>query len=143
MYDVSCSLPPLGKLPFLEELVIQGVETLDHVGHEFLGMNDKTSVVPLTLFPKLKTLQFGDCWWWEEWEDISEDEEENNMITIMPCLQELRIGNCPYLKALPHRLLRKASSLQVLDFYGCPCLDERYNRGDRRDWIKYHTSPRL
>ncbi|KAG8362721.1 hypothetical protein BUALT_BualtUnG0047400 [Buddleja alternifolia] len=130
MYDDSWSLPPLGKLPFLEKLVIEDVQTLHHVGHELLGMNDKTSVVPLTLiFPKLKILQFFDCKRWEQWEDISEEEEENNMIiSIMPCLQELKIVNCRKLKALPHRLLRKASSLQVLVIRNCPYLANRYNR---------------
>ncbi|KAG8369959.1 hypothetical protein BUALT_Bualt14G0067400 [Buddleja alternifolia] len=137
MYDYySWSLPPLGKLPFLEELEIWSVETLDHVGHEFLGMNDKTSIVPLTIFPKLKILEFGNCDKWKEWEDISEEEEENNMISIMPCLHELTIHTCSELKALPHRLLRKASSLQLLKIIRCPYLYERYERETREDWDK-------
>ncbi|KAG8369990.1 hypothetical protein BUALT_Bualt14G0071100 [Buddleja alternifolia] len=71
--------------------------------------------------------------WWEEWEDIS---EENNMISIMPCLQELKIDNCLLLKALPHRLLRKASSLQVLVIEYCPYLTNHYNRETGEDWDK-------
>ncbi|KAG8369989.1 hypothetical protein BUALT_Bualt14G0071000 [Buddleja alternifolia] len=135
VFGYSWSLPPLGKLPFLEELVIKGVETLDHVGHEFLGMkNDKTSLI---LFPKLKTLEFRNCMRWEEWEDISEEEEENNVIiSIMPCLQVLYIYKCSELKALPHRLLRKASSLQVLVIDRCQNLKNQYNRKTGKDWDK-------
>ncbi|KAG8369986.1 hypothetical protein BUALT_Bualt14G0070700 [Buddleja alternifolia] len=122
--DFSCSLPPLGKLPFLEELSIWEVESLDRVGHELLGMNDKTSS---PIFPKLKILLFFECQRWKEWEDISEEEEQNNMISIMPCLQELMIHTCSELKALPHRLLRKAPSREVLKIYNCPYLQNRYN----------------
>ncbi|KAG8370253.1 hypothetical protein BUALT_Bualt14G0097700 [Buddleja alternifolia] len=133
--NYSWSFPPLGKLPFLEELSITGVPTMHDVGHDLLGMNYKTSV-PSPIFPKLKELQFSDCKRWKEWEDISEEEEENNMISIMPCLQVLQIDNCPELKALPHRLLRKASSLQVLKIISCPSLKDRYNRETGEDWDK-------
>ncbi|KAG8370245.1 hypothetical protein BUALT_Bualt14G0096900 [Buddleja alternifolia] len=133
--NYSWSFPPLGKLPFLEELDIGKVPTMHHVGHDLLGMNYKTSV-PSPIFPKLKELQFSDCKSWKEWEDISEEEEENNMISIMPCLQDLRIFFCPELKALPHRLLRKASSLQLLDIYLCPSLKVSHNRETGDDWDK-------
>ncbi|KAL1538213.1 putative disease resistance protein RGA1 [Salvia divinorum] len=100
------SLPAMWKLPFLERLRILEMEQLKLVGREFLGIESSCVVA----FPTLKELKFHSCYKWEEWEDITEEEEESAAISIMPCLILLAIHSCSSLKKLPHRLLRKASS---------------------------------
>ncbi|KAG6395732.1 hypothetical protein SASPL_141856 [Salvia splendens] len=108
------SLPAMGKLPFLETLFICEVEQLMFVGREFLGIESSCDDV-VVAFPKLKVLGFSDCSKWEEWEDITEEEEDSAAISIMPCLTKLRINWCKSLKQLPHCLLHKiSSSLQSL-----------------------------
>ncbi|KAL1538230.1 putative disease resistance protein RGA1 isoform X3 [Salvia divinorum] len=104
------SLPAVGKLPLLESLYIFNLEQLMFVGREFLGIESSSGEV-VVAFPKLKELSFYHCNKWEEWEDITEDEEEESAaISIMPCLTKLSIKSCESLKKLPHRLLRKVSS---------------------------------
>ncbi|XP_047962115.1 putative disease resistance protein At3g14460 [Salvia hispanica] len=109
------SLPAMGKLPFLELLSIYDVEQLMFVGREFLGIESSSDDVA---YPELVSLVFTDCNKWEEWEDITEEEEESAAISIMPCLVYLTISNCESLKKLPHRLLRKlSSSLRSLNIW--------------------------
>ncbi|XP_047978635.1 putative disease resistance protein RGA1 [Salvia hispanica] len=103
------------KLPFLEILEIWYAGQLKLVGREFLGIESSSDVV-VVAFPKLETLKFYDCSKWEEWEDITEEEEESAAISIMPCLTRLSIIYCKSMKKLPHRLLHKvSSSLRELD----------------------------
>ena len=76
-------LPPLGKLPFLESLVIASTKNVREVGDEFLGIElepknksknkkDDYDVV----FPNLKFLKFVDLDNWEEWKEIGAAREE-------------------------------------------------------------------
>ncbi|KAL1538554.1 putative disease resistance protein RGA4 [Salvia divinorum] len=111
LYDLSelSSLPAMGKLPLLENIHIRNVEQLKLVGHEFLGI-ESSSDDDVVAFPKLKRLSIIGCQKWEEWEDITEEEEESAAISIMPYLTVLAIRGCESLKKLPHRLLHKASS---------------------------------
>ena len=55
-------LPPLGRLPFLEELVISEVESVKYIGDEFLGLSSTI------VFPKLKRLYFYEMGEWKQWE---------------------------------------------------------------------------
>ncbi|KAL2539168.1 putative disease resistance protein [Abeliophyllum distichum] len=103
------SLPPLGNLEFLEELSILGLT------------GDGRAIA----FPKLKSLQFFYCKEWTEWEDITEEEEEKDVVSIMPCLQRLVVFNCPNLKALPHRLLHR-TPLDELDISYSNLLIEQF-----------------
>ncbi|XP_047959675.1 putative disease resistance protein RGA4 [Salvia hispanica] len=120
------SLPAMGKLPLLEKINIWKVEQLKLVGHEFLGI-ESSSDDDVVAFPKLKDLTFTECQKWEEWEDITEEEEESTAISIMPYLTELTIHGCESLKKLPHRLLHKASSsLRCLNIYHSPELIKTY-----------------
>ncbi|KAL8497117.1 hypothetical protein ACS0TY_020699 [Phlomoides rotata] len=105
------SLPPLGKLPYLEDIEIDRVGGLEFVGREFLGIT-RGGVA----FPKLKTLSFRDCPKWKEWEDITIIEEEHS--TIMPCLIVLTIINCNRLTKLPRSLLSKAWPVEKLYIIG-------------------------
>ncbi|KAL0415124.1 UNVERIFIED_CONTAM: hypothetical protein Slati_3344300 [Sesamum latifolium] len=121
------TLPCLGRLP---ELSVSYMTRLSFVGREFLGLigdndTDIATRVLMISFPKLKVLRFEMCLWWTEWEDITAGEESNASVSIMPCLRELDFTNCG-LRELPHRLIRKASSLQHLSIHHSFHLLERY-----------------
>nr|GMD06629.1 putative disease resistance protein RGA3 [Ipomoea batatas] len=111
---VNCSsLPPLGKLPSLETLLIVGMKELRYVGREFLGVTEVGGVA----FPKLKKLEFSYCDEWEEWEDLKEA-----TIIIMPCIRELLLFHCEKLKTVPHHLLSRLQ--ESLRIFGCPRLKD-------------------
>nr|GLL30342.1 putative disease resistance protein RGA3 [Ipomoea trifida] len=113
MWCVNCSsLPPLGKLPSLETLLIVGMKELRYVGREFLGVTEVGGVA----FPKLKKLEFSYCDEWEEWEDLKEEAT----IIIMPCIRELLLYDCRKLKTVPHHLLSRLQ--ESLRIFGCPRL---------------------
>ncbi|KAL8486210.1 hypothetical protein ACS0TY_023056 [Phlomoides rotata] len=138
--DRLTSLPSFGELPCLEELVVNAAKVLEFVGREFLGITTNTNFVA---FPKLKELRFVNCGKWKEWEDITAEEEESPAFQVMPCLTMLKIEFCRGLTALPHRHLRKASSLEILNIplsYGL----ERYKNKEGTDWKSISlNNPRL
>ncbi|KAJ0771598.1 putative leucine-rich repeat domain superfamily [Helianthus annuus] len=95
------SLPPLGKLPSLKELSIQGMDEVKVIDSELTRTNDAP-------FSSLEILRFEDMSSWEVW--------PTNSKVMFPCLQELQIKKCPNssdvsLEALP--------SLRVLKIDGC------------------------
>ncbi|KAJ0860804.1 putative P-loop containing nucleoside triphosphate hydrolase, leucine-rich repeat domain superfamily [Helianthus annuus] len=95
------SLPPLGRLPSLKELLIQGMDDVKVISLESTRTNDVT-------FPSLEILRFEDMSSWKVWSTNSE--------VMFPCLRELQIIKCPdlidvSLEALP--------SLRILRIDGC------------------------
>ncbi|KAK4395136.1 putative disease resistance protein RGA3 [Sesamum angolense] len=99
------TLPCLGKLPRLEQLSVWRMRRLEFLGREFLGVADGS--MPL--------------------------EEGNVTMSIMPCLRELNFEGCR-LSKLPHRLLRKASSLQHLTVRDSFYLSLRYEEKNASGW---------
>ncbi|XP_030964513.1 uncharacterized protein LOC115985751 [Quercus lobata] len=73
-------LPPLGKLQFLESLVIRRANNVKSVGDEFLGIESKNKNNK-DIFPKLKSLEFRGLDNWEEWigMEAKREEEEKKM----------------------------------------------------------------
>ncbi|KAL0348714.1 UNVERIFIED_CONTAM: putative disease resistance protein RGA1 [Sesamum angustifolium] len=140
----SYSWPPLGKLPLLEYLEVEKL-AMRHIGYDFLGITAASSEsLSLSIYPELKTLIFRECRWWEEWEDISEEEENNTSISILPRLKLLELHGCPALIHLPHRLVRKvSSSIQHLFVMRCMFLKTRYNEKTGPDWTKVSHIPRV
>ncbi|CAA2967969.1 disease resistance RGA3 [Olea europaea subsp. europaea] len=141
-HDCSC-LPPLGKLPMLEELEISSMFSMKYVGNEFLGIMETSQELPNagTAFPKLRKLSFDGCVNWEKWEDITGDEKDH--LLIMPCLRELEIVYCDKLKALPHCLLRMASSLEHLIIGSCNNLYSLYGDRTGDEWDKISHIPHI
>ncbi|KAL7100044.1 hypothetical protein ACP275_09G124000 [Erythranthe tilingii] len=127
---------------------------LQFIGREFLGIETRgdqnveassTETVSINTigFPKLQELAICDCSEWKEWEDIT-PEEDFVAITLMPCLTKLAIRNCDGLAELPHRLLRKVSSLKVFDISGSTQLQQVYGDKDGEAWKSIsHHNPHL
>ncbi|KAL7233944.1 hypothetical protein ACSBR1_017532 [Camellia fascicularis] len=103
------SLPPLGQLPSLKKLYIEGMSVLKHVGCEFYGQG---GVQP---FPLLETLRFENMPEWEYWYTFEDDKEVQPFARVselsikncpklvgmlpsdLPCLNNLKITKCPQL----------------------------------------------
>ncbi|XP_075647118.1 putative disease resistance RPP13-like protein 1 [Castanea sativa] len=95
-----CSaLPPLGHLPVLKRLYVQGFHFVSHVNREFYGDGSSTTKP----FRSLEVLSFKDMPEWQEWflfEGEYEDEGE-----VFSALKELCIIECPKLSCgLPSQL---------------------------------------
>ncbi|KAD6453157.1 hypothetical protein E3N88_07862 [Mikania micrantha] len=98
-------LPPLGQLPFLKKLFIEGMDEVKVIGSEFTGTSNGVA------FYSLEFLSFVSMSGWEEW-------STNNKVleVVFPCLGELRIKNCPKLRQVS---LNALPSLRSLDIHGC------------------------
>ncbi|KAG4383993.1 hypothetical protein GLYMA_13G193300v4 [Glycine max] len=99
----SCQrLPPLGLLPFLKELSIQGLAGIVSINADFFGSSSCS-------FTSLESLMFHSMKEWEEWEC-------KGVTGAFPRLQRLSIEYCPKLKGhLPEQLCH----LNYLKIYGC------------------------
>ncbi|KAL0010290.1 hypothetical protein SO802_005398 [Lithocarpus litseifolius] len=155
----------LGKLLFLESLVIDGAERVKKVGFEFLGMEEESnnnnnnnkmdeekgstssSLSSLVLFPNLKSLRFSYMTEWEEWDGIGgtmkeeEAQESGVTITIMPRLQFLQIWNCPKLKSLPDFL--PTTPLKTVMIFRSPILSECCKTEIGDQWPKISHIPNI
>ncbi|GKV30502.1 hypothetical protein SLEP1_g39308 [Rubroshorea leprosula] len=107
--------PPLGKLPSLESLVVNGMQKVKKVGVEFLGieMSLSTSSSSVVAFPNLKTLQFYYMNEWEEWEEW----DSGSRGEIMPHLFSLTIHYCPKLMKLPDYILQNTTLQKLIISY--------------------------
>ncbi|KAH9754926.1 hypothetical protein KPL71_015597 [Citrus sinensis] len=132
-------LPPLGKLPSLEDLEILGMGSVKRVGNEFLGVERDTDGSSVIAFPKLKELRFWSMKELEEWDFVTAVKGE---IRIMPRLSSLSIVYCPKLKALPDHLLQK-TTLQRLSIFSCPILKKRCRKERGEDWPKIRHIPNI
>ncbi|GKV45212.1 hypothetical protein SLEP1_g52320 [Rubroshorea leprosula] len=88
----STSLPSLGQLPGLKELIVEGMDAIETVDSKFYGHGT---------FQSLESLEFRDMLVWEEWTSTTGGG------VGFPRLRELVIINCPELKGqLPNHLSR-------------------------------------
>ncbi|KAG5539265.1 hypothetical protein RHGRI_019728 [Rhododendron griersonianum] len=103
------SLPPLGRLPLLTKLYIQGTQALQNIGLEFYGSGNSNP------FPALEFLTFADMAEWKDWSPFEVEEGSR----AFSRLSELSIKRCPKLLGkLPNNL----PSLRKLDIEDCPLL---------------------
>ncbi|KAJ3682306.1 hypothetical protein LUZ60_014879 [Juncus effusus] len=94
-------LPPLGQLNSLERLELRSMHAVKQVGYSLYGNCSGACV-----FPSLRRLIFRRMPEWEDWIGIDDK-------LLFPCLEELRIRNCPKLKIIP----TLPSSLRILEIH--------------------------
>ncbi|KAJ0860217.1 putative leucine-rich repeat domain superfamily [Helianthus annuus] len=88
------SIPPLGQLPSLKELLIEGLHRVEVVGFELFGAG--------CAFPSLEILSFDDMRGWKKWSGA-----------VFPSLQKLEIKNCPNLVEVTLEALPSLSDLKL------------------------------
>ncbi|XP_002518080.2 putative disease resistance protein RGA4 [Ricinus communis] len=136
---INClQLPPLGKLPSLEKLLIGHFNSLKSVSAELLGIDPVTDVYckeSFVAFPKLNELTFRFMVEWENWEEITTSSavagssscSSSNVSAVtrraMPCLRSLSLYDCPKLKAVPEYL--HLLPLEELIITRCPILEQQ------------------
>nr|XP_043614976.1 putative disease resistance protein At3g14460 [Erigeron canadensis] len=98
------SLPALGRLQLLKELVIEGMKGIKVIGPEFLGTCG-------IAFPSLETLKFINMPGWGVWSTCNGVAD-----AVFPCLRELYIAGCPELVDIS---LEALLSLRILRIKGC------------------------
>ncbi|KAG2668821.1 hypothetical protein I3843_14G008000 [Carya illinoinensis] len=109
-----CSaLPPLGHLPFLNKLYINGLDEVVTMGPEFYGNNSNSS---MKSFGTLKVLKLVGMLNWENWLHSGGENE----VETFSQLEELYIKNCPKLRA---KLPVHPSSLARLEIICCKKLE--------------------
>ncbi|GKV45218.1 hypothetical protein SLEP1_g52326 [Rubroshorea leprosula] len=91
----SPSLPSLGQLPALKELIVEGMDAIESVDSKFYGHGT---------FQSLEKLEFRDMLVWEEWTSTMGGG------VGFSCLHELVIENCPKLIGQLPRLVCLARS---------------------------------
>ncbi|XP_027155646.1 putative disease resistance protein RGA3 [Coffea eugenioides] len=144
--DCSCceQVPPLGHLPCLKIVKMQGMVNVKSIGAEFYGFTNvhdqcSTSSSASRVFPQLRELTL--------WEMTSLEEWSNHSSSVCPLLEKFEVEQCPKLKCLPnvmttsHRLRRLEvamcdslgclpegvgglESLKDLDIHGLPSLSQ-------------------
>nr|XP_048330896.1 putative disease resistance RPP13-like protein 1 [Ziziphus jujuba var. spinosa] len=113
----ECSiLPPLGQLPFLKHLMIEGFDELVTIGDEFYCITGG-SLAMARPFGCLEILEFYNLQKWEEWSFVDQVEGRD----AFPNLKKLVLGCCPNLTAhicLPNTIqevsIRKCRKLELL-----------------------------
>ncbi|PON99932.1 LRR domain containing protein [Trema orientale] len=138
------SLPNLGKLQSLEELVIGRSSSLKRLGPEFLGVemvDSQLKMVPGTiLFPKLKEIFFERAQSLREWDGVP-GWTVNFPLKIMPRLQSLTLRDCSSLESLPDFL--ESTPLEYLSISGSQAMCESCKKETGRDWPKIRHVPNI
>ncbi|GJN32500.1 hypothetical protein PR202_gb21014 [Eleusine coracana subsp. coracana] len=81
------TLPPLGQLPSLVILVLQGLSVVEKIGSEFYGTSYR-------IFPSLEVLTFLDMPNWREWSDIEELQDSRTL--PFSHIRKVQIKNCGF-----------------------------------------------
>ncbi|KQK02676.1 hypothetical protein BRADI_2g03012v3 [Brachypodium distachyon] len=134
----SCvDLPPLGQIPNLKFLRIEGAYAVTKVGPEFVGCRKGDSACnELLALPKLEILVIVDMPNWEDWSFLGEDESadaergedgaaeickedaQSARLQLLPRLVVLELLYCPKLSALPRQLGEGTATLKELALVG-------------------------
>nr|UBY07221.1 NBS-LRR disease resistance protein [Dasypyrum villosum] len=133
----SCvDLPPVGQLPNLKFLRIDGAHAVTKVGPEFAGYSVGEPISnEFIAFPKLEWFFVKDMPNWEEWsffkevenvvdeggEDDGGDEirdAQSTRLQLLPRLVKLKVEGCTKLRALPRQLGEDTANLKELWLIG-------------------------
>ncbi|KAK1661450.1 hypothetical protein QYE76_049609 [Lolium multiflorum] len=113
----SClELPPAGQMPHLQVFQIEGADSVESIGTEFLGRGVGS---PAVFFPELELLHITRMCNLQSWSldtgnrcDIMEG---NLPQSLMPKLKRLLLVDCPKLRALPSDLLINLTRIHIED----------------------------
>ncbi|XP_037411357.1 putative disease resistance protein RGA4 [Triticum dicoccoides] len=134
----SCvDLPPVGQLPNLKFLRIDGAHAVTKVGPEFVGCRVGEPISnEFIAFPKLEWFFIKDMPNWEEWsffkgvenvvheggedggDEIHNGDAQSTRLQLLPRLAKLKVEGCPKLRALPQQLGEDTASLKELLLIG-------------------------
>uniref|UniRef100_A0A453DY88 Disease resistance protein RGA4 n=1 Tax=Aegilops tauschii subsp. strangulata TaxID=200361 RepID=A0A453DY88_AEGTS len=134
----SCvDLPPVGQLPNLKFLRIDGAHAVTKVGPEFVGYRVGEPISnEFIAFPKLEWFFVKDMPNWEEWSffkgvenvvdeggedggaEICNGDAQSIRLQLLPRLVKLKVEGCPKLRALPRHLGEDTASLKELLLIG-------------------------
>lgn len=107
--EYCVTLPPLGQLPSLKDLTIEGM-TMETIGLEFYGMTVEHSTSSFKPFQYLESLKFFSMLNWKEWIHFESGEFG------FPRLRTFCLGQCPKLRGnLPSSL----PSIDKINITGC------------------------
>ncbi|KAL7234291.1 hypothetical protein ACSBR1_017813 [Camellia fascicularis] len=123
------SLPPLGQLPLLKDLYIEGMSAIKRLGCEFYGQ--QCGAKP---FPSLERLSFEFMPEWEEWSAFETEGVEPYLrlkegMFLPTSLINLTIIRFPNLERLSYEEFQNLTSLQKLKILRCHSLSSFPNEG--------------
>lgn len=90
-------IPTLGQLPLLRDLIISGMDCLQHIRKEFYTTSTKSREKVVPLFPGLKMLEIRNVPELKEW--FSPPNQSGKEAFL--CLETLNIIDCPQLTTVP------------------------------------------
>jgi len=93
------TLPAMGKLPSLKDLVIFDMRMLETIGPEFYGMTGGSSNSSFQPFPSLETLHFQNMPNLKELDNCPE--LRGHFLSLLSCVKEIKILSCDHLLATP------------------------------------------
>ncbi|KAF7027710.1 hypothetical protein CFC21_039732 [Triticum aestivum] len=132
----SCvDLPPIGQLPNLKFLRIDGADAVTKVGPEFVGCGKGAPICnEFVAFPKLEWLFLLNMCNWEEWSFLEQDvsgvergedgaadickASQSTRLQLLSRLESLHVVGCPKLRAFPRQLGEDTTSLKELKLFG-------------------------
>lgn len=149
----SClHLPPIGELPMLKYLRIEGATAITKIGPEFVGCKGgNPGPTKAVAFPKLEWLIIEDMPNLEEWSfvDVEEAAEmrrwetSSPFLQLLPRLKELYLISCPKLRALPRQFGQETTSLRKLQLSRTGSLKVVENLQDLSETLVIESCKRL
>nr|XP_027118310.1 putative disease resistance protein RGA3 [Coffea arabica] len=125
--DCSCckQVPPLGHLPCLKIVKMQGmvnVESIEADFYDFTNVHDQcsTNSSASQVFPQLRELTLREMTSLEKWSKPAN--LSNHSSSVCPLLQKFQVDQCPKLKCLPN-VMTTSHRLRRLEVAMCDSLD--------------------
>ncbi|KAK1364508.1 putative disease resistance protein RGA3 [Heracleum sosnowskyi] len=128
------TLLPLGYLPKLREMKINGMTSVKVIGTDFYGVlgsdsseSSERGVIQTvtTMYPSMKKLLLLDLPKLKEWLEpvTSTGHEDQSTMLVFPILEELYIRNCPRLTRIPRICFSSLKKLEITNLYSSMILE--------------------
>lgn len=113
---VNCEkLPRLGNLPGLKFLKIHGMHSITFIDDDFYGIDidNNSGNESVVVFPSLKVFSLLQMQNLSDWRSPSEADVNGVRVVAFPCLEEVSIGWCRSLTAVPLISLGSVAKLEI------------------------------